>query len=51
MPAHVNTILVITNIPTPYGIPLFNELDQLLDEKGMKLKPVFAALGYSWRKW
>ena len=51
MPARVNTILVITNIPTPYRIPLFNELDRLLDENGMKLKLVFAALGYSRRKW
>ena len=51
MPARINTILVNTNIPTPYRIPLFNELDRLLDENGMKLKLVFAALGYSWRKW
>ena len=51
MPTRDNTILVITNIPTPYRIPLFNELDRLLDENGMKLKLVFAALGYSRRKW
>lgn len=51
MPVRDNTILVITNIPTPYRIPLFNELDRLLDENGMELKLVFAALGYSRRKW
>ncbi len=51
MPGRNKTILVITNIPTPYRIPLFNELDRLLDENGMKLKLVFAALGYSRRKW
>ena len=51
MPARDNTILVILNIPTPYRIPLFNELDRLLDENGMKRKLVFAALGYSRRKW
>jgi glycosyltransferase involved in cell wall biosynthesis len=46
-----NTILLITNIPTPYRIPLFNELHEQLKEKGLKLKVIFGALGYPRRKW
>ena len=44
-------ILLITNIPTPYRIPLFNELKEQLERKGLELKVVFGALGYSRRKW
>ena len=44
-------ILLITNIPTPYRIPLFNELNKQLEGKGLKLKIVFGALGYPRRKW
>ncbi|MBK6397822.1 MAG: glycosyltransferase family 4 protein [Bacteroidetes bacterium] len=43
-------ILVITNIPNPYRIPLFNELNIQLREKGMDLKVIFAAETYSRRK-
>ena len=39
-------MLVITNIPNPYRVPLFNELSQQLGEKSHKLKVVFAAKGY-----
>lgn len=46
-----NKILLITNIPTPYRIPLFNELSRQLESKGLKLKVVFGALGYPRRKW
>jgi glycosyltransferase involved in cell wall biosynthesis len=45
------TILLITNIPTPYRIPLFNELDKQLEQRGIKLKVIFGAEGYSHRKW
>jgi len=44
-------ILLITNIPTPYRIPLFNELKEQLEKKGLGLKVIFGALGYSRRKW
>jgi len=44
-------ILLITNIPNPYRIPLFNELNQQLLAEGYALKVVFGALGYSRRKW
>ena len=44
-------ILLITNIPNPYRIPLFNELHQQLLAEGYALKIVFGALGYSRRQW
>ena len=46
-----NKVLLITNIPTPYRIPLFNELQKQLYEKGLKLKVIFGALSYPRRKW
>jgi len=46
-----NRILLVTNIPTPYRIPLFNELKEQLERKGLGLKVVFGALGYARRKW
>ncbi len=46
-----NKILLVTNIPTPYRIPLFNELKEQLERKGLGLKVVFGALGYARRKW
>lgn len=44
-------ILLITNIPTPYRIPLFNELKEQLEREGLGLKVIFGALGYPRRKW
>jgi len=44
-------ILLVTNIPTPYRIPLFNELKEQLERRGLRLKVVFGALGYARRKW
>ena len=46
-----NKIILVTNIPTPYRIPLFNELKEQLERKGLGLKVVFGALGYARRKW
>lgn len=46
-----NKIILITNIPTPYRIPLFNELSRQLEDKGFRLKVIFGALGYPRRKW
>lgn len=46
-----NKILLVTNIPTPYRLPLFNELNGQLENKGLKLKVIFGALGYPRRKW
>jgi glycosyltransferase involved in cell wall biosynthesis len=42
-------ILVITNIPNPYRIPLFAELRKQLENNGMRLKVIFAAKGYKRR--
>lgn len=44
-------ILVVSNIPTPYRIPLFNLLHERLKSRGIQLKVLFAALGYARRKW
>lgn len=47
----LGTVLVITNIPTPYRIPLFNELAAQLKPQGGRLKVAFGATGYRNRKW
>jgi len=46
-----NKALLVTNIPNPYRIPLFNELNKQLKLHGINFKVVFGALGYSRRKW
>ncbi len=46
-----NKVILITNIPNPYRIPLFNELNRQLNDKGVKLKVIFGVLGYPRRKW
>ena len=43
-------ILVITNIPNPYRLPLFNELNKQLIHEKMEMKVIFAAETYSRRK-
>ena len=45
------SVLLITNIPTPYRIPLLNELHTQLAQLGIRFKVVFAALGYPRRQW
>ncbi len=47
----LQNILLITNIPTPYRIPLFNELSRQLKEIDLNLIVAFGALGYERRKW
>jgi hypothetical protein len=42
-------ILLVTNIPNHYRIPLFNELNRTLKAAGFQLKVIFAALSYSRR--
>lgn len=44
-------ITIITNIPTPYRIPLFNEIRRQLESKDLRLKVVFGAANSSRRKW
>jgi glycosyltransferase involved in cell wall biosynthesis len=43
-------ILLITNIPTPYRVPLFNVLSDLLRINGYQLKVIFSGKGYARRQ-
>jgi glycosyltransferase involved in cell wall biosynthesis len=45
----LKTVALVTNIPTPYRVPLFRELDQQLRARGCRLVVVFGGLGYSRR--
>lgn len=47
----MRTILVVTNIPTPYRIPLFNEIARQFRAEGNRLFVVFGAWGYRRRRW
>lgn len=44
-------VLIVTNVPTPYRVPLFAELARQLAELGVDLTVVFAARGYARREW
>lgn len=44
-------VVLVTNIPTPYRIPLFNELNRQLTEAGYSFCVVFGGKTYSRRKW
>ena len=50
MDAPVKKVLLVTNIPNPYRLPLFNELHRQLTAAGMKLYVLFGAGGYDRRK-
>lgn len=39
-------VMIITNIPNPYRIPLFNLLDKELDKEGVELVVIFGARSY-----
>lgn len=39
-------ILIVTNIPNAYRIPLFNEIDKQLHGKGIELKVAFGTRGF-----
>ena len=49
--SRMRKVLIVTNIPTPYRIPLFNELAGQLAAAGYTLRVVFAAAGYQRRQW
>lgn len=42
-------VVLITNIPNPYRIPLFNVLDEILKTANISFKVIFGAPGYSRR--
>jgi glycosyltransferase involved in cell wall biosynthesis len=46
----IKKIMIVTNIPNPYRIPLFNELNDRLKQRGITLKVAFGALKYAGRK-
>ncbi|KAA3657257.1 MAG: glycosyltransferase family 1 protein [Calditrichaeota bacterium] len=47
----VKKTILITNIPTPYRIPLFNALGKQLLDMALHLQVVFAVKNYGRRKW
>ena len=46
----MKNVIVVTNIPNPYRVPLFNSLNEQLKLVGYSLTVVFAAEGYARRK-
>src|SRR6185436_460784 len=46
----IKRVLLISNVPQPYRVPLFNELDRQLKEKNIELKVIFGSKGYKRRK-
>lgn len=44
-------IIIVTNIPSPYRIPLFNQIDEDFKKKNWKLHVVFLTRSYKRRKW
>lgn len=47
----MRAFVLVTNIPTPYRVPLFNVLSKLLEEQGVELYVIFAARTYARRAW
>jgi len=47
----MHKVILITNIPTPYRLPLFKVLHEEFRTRGIDFKVIFGALGYSRRKW
>jgi glycosyltransferase involved in cell wall biosynthesis len=45
----IKKVMIVTNIPNPYRIPLFNEINNQLSARGITLIVLFGARGYSRR--
>ena len=43
-------VIVVTNIPNPYRIPLFNEMWRLCNDRKIEFKVIFGAQNYARRK-
>ncbi|HNP48119.1 MAG TPA: glycosyltransferase family 4 protein, partial [Bacteroidia bacterium] len=43
-------VIVVTNIPNPYRVPLFNELWRLCNDQHIEFKVIFGAQNYARRK-
>jgi glycosyltransferase involved in cell wall biosynthesis len=50
MPA-LRPLIVVTNLPTPYRVPLFNTLARLLPTAGWELEVVFGSRSNQRRRW
>lgn len=48
--ARQKKVVIVTNIPNPYRVPLFNEVNRQLAANGIELKIIFGASGYARRK-
>jgi glycosyltransferase involved in cell wall biosynthesis len=44
-------LLLVSNIPAPYRIPLFNAIHKVLKAQQKQFKVVFATRSYAFRKW
>lgn len=47
----MDSAFLVTNIPAPYRIPLFNEIHSQLESRNIRFEVLFAALTYPRRKW
>jgi len=47
----MRTLAVVTNIPTPYRVPLFSALAEALPEQGWTLHVLFGSKGNARRRW
>ena len=43
-------VVIVTNIPNPYRVPLFNELNRQMTAEGYSMTVIFAAESYARRK-
>ncbi len=46
----IKKVVIVTNVPNPYRIPLFNEIHSQLLKHGIALKVIFGSQSYSRRK-
>ncbi len=46
----IKKVVIVTNVPNPYRIPLFNEIHMQLLQKGIELKVLFGSESYTRRK-
>ncbi|MHC4973352.1 MAG: glycosyltransferase family 4 protein [Planctomycetota bacterium] len=49
--AALRPLVVVTNLPTPYRVPLFNTLDRQLRSAGWELEVVFGSRSNQRRRW
>ncbi len=47
----IKKVVIVTNVPNPYRIPLFNEIHSQLLRRGIEMKVIFGSESYSRRKY